>query len=1522
MQQAHPRLSVVLCAAASLVLVTAVGAGAAWQAAPPTNRSQSRPAETQHASAGPYAAVLHPSEEASTLLSRANDGIERQDWKLAIDSLQRIIELPGEHVLTADGQLYESARRHAQRALAQLPEAGRQAYRLVHDGEAAALFEQAKREHDLDLCRTVADRFLLSGVGDEAAVTLADWLMDEGRFSEAASVLQWLRTVYPDSDLPTWVVPSRWAICLARLGQPERAAERLAEAATAQPDAADPSRRDERVRQLRVLLDKAQPARAAQRAAGWPIAMGTAARSGPMPAVEPAFPPELPWHMALPITPPREGLGRLQRFAVRQKLLPAALPVTDGRLVLFKAADQLLALDSETFEIVWQSETPATEVAQVPPQLIQQGVVLGPGGWVVQGGNDPDAVLARHSLVTQVYGDSVGGGVALAFGSALTIEWPVRLPDPIPLWNPNGQPMLQRGYYAPAGLVPNRLAAYAMADGKLLWSTENSPDLAGAQFLAVPVVLGDHLVAPCRLGSDLYAIVLDPQTGGLVRHIYLCGIGSELFDPLYALSPCVVDGVVYFPTGRGVLVAMEASDFSIRWVSRYDQAAGKTIGDSWLPTPAMAVADVVLLAPQDADFLLCIDRASGRIRWMVPRANAQYVIAATDQRVWLGGETVVAADIETGRPVWTQPCAEASGRGILAGDRLYLPTVSGLVAMDAGSGRAIDVPPQGEREPLGNLLAWDGALYSLAAFDVHKYPDLGQGYRDALARHGAEPADGSAAIRLAWLELLRGKPDAALVVLGAVPPAFEAHSPQRYSHLVHLKVTAMLDLASGPDLAPARALELLEQARAIARSPGDAIHTAVALGDHYHRNRRVLDACRQYLSLVLSAAGDEMLNQGEGYESRARMLAARRLAKALGDLSEGDQRVFLAEIRTRFRRESEEEEQAFLGWAMESEELGQPSCEAAVLLGAWAASEYRFEQAERCFARAMHHPASPPGVKAEAIARLAGLYLQPEDLHQPAAAVALLDRLAGEFASVPLPADLLLDPSAERAVAPVGEDRKTLPAAQLAARLRERVATEMLTRHQAALAPAVLGVPGPPQVVSPSDRVPILVRGDRSEPLVDKRLVLEGTSRVEAQAAAVLAPPLWEADLRLLHELSVESEQESQQERRMDLLLRSGRRNRSRVRGVIEGQTLVMSSPVGLYALGTLTGRRLWSRPFDPPLTAARESAFSDAWVWLHQGYVISADARGRLEVCRADAGDRVLWQRTNNRQSWYWVRARGEYVVAMEAGLEHVDIFALSDGRTIGSCSFVQGDDRVSIMLFDGVICGPAQAQDVAAFNLATPGVERWRLAGTDRIAQLFKPAPDLLAVADQSGQLSLVDPLSGKVCWQTRVEACAEGVLDGVVQGGILYVCGMQRRATGGARLGIERQRWGVAALRMADGSVIWQQGELPARTHLSAEVLKASANAIPIASIVAAEPSPARAGGQVSDHDQDVVAVESRLGVMVPRLLLLDKATGRAIGQPVVPTQPAGVAGRSILDVQVWPDRVDVLLESTWLQFPCPR
>ena len=74
--------------------------------------------------------LIETSAPILNLLGRAEEGIARLDWKLAIDSLQRVIEDPEGALVERDDlgsdstPLYESARRQATRRVATLPAEG------------------------------------------------------------------------------------------------------------------------------------------------------------------------------------------------------------------------------------------------------------------------------------------------------------------------------------------------------------------------------------------------------------------------------------------------------------------------------------------------------------------------------------------------------------------------------------------------------------------------------------------------------------------------------------------------------------------------------------------------------------------------------------------------------------------------------------------------------------------------------------------------------------------------------------------------------------------------------------------------------------------------------------------------------------------------------------------------------------------------------------------------------------------------------------------------------------------------------------------------------------------------------------------------------------------------------------------------------------------------------------------------------------------------------------------------------
>lgn len=1470
----------------------------------PRDPGASQPADTS--SESPFAAVLHTSEEADTLMKRADEGLARQDWKLVVDSLQRIIELPGDHILRADDRIYESGRRAAQRRLAALPEAGLRAYRLVHDGEAAALLEEAQREHNEASLRKVVDRFLLTTVGADAVITLADWMMDQGQFTEAAALLSDARLLSPTTDLARPTLSIRAAVAMAASGQTTGALQLLDEASRSKR--ADAGQTD-RIEHIRLWLSGQSRQDTPSALTRWPCNQGNGARTGRMDRVEAAFPSTSPWRVPLPIAPPREGFDAVNTFATGQGLWPAALPVTDGRSIYIKAGPRLLALDAETLETCWTSQAHAGD------QVLSFNSRTNAPLWWVQSPNQPDAQYTTAAYFLRTYLDTVGSSIALAFDQILTVEWPGDPPLPPAQWREDGRPNIVQGRFDPGVLAPNRVAAYNPRDGKLLWSTDTAGgegELAGLQFLAVPIPVGRYLVAPCRVQNDLYAVLLEPRTGRLARYIYLCGTGGGGFDSLHACDPCHVGGNIFIPTGRGILVALNDADFSLRWILRYDKVARKTSAYTWMTPQLVAAGDTILLAPLDADQLICIDRESAAVRWTHERGDAQYIVAADDHHVWLAGRQACAIDLATGRPTWSRQTASSAGRGALTGDRLYLPTLDGLLVLAAETGRPVDAAKPMLDDRLGNLLAFDFALYSIDALFLRKFPDLTRGYEQALALHKANPSDGGRAIRLAALDLFQNEPAKALIALDAVKPEFADEDPARHRHMAHLRVTALLSLAGSDATPPEKARQYFEQARRTALSPADAIRATLTLGEFYARQGRGLDACTEYLDLMLSEAGDEMLADSEGFEKRARDAAGQRLAATLTKLVQSDQTTFVQRARDRLRLASngrDERERALL-WISESDAAGDVAHEASLALAIAALESYRFEQAESLLTRVLRH-ADSQQLKAEAAARLAAVYLQPDELHQPLAASTMLDRLSKEFAAMDLPAAIAdLIPKDDTPASRPSTDA-TIPASQLARALTNHLDMAMLARHREAFTPPRLGRLGKIDLNSYPASRPVVVRDEPREPLVGRLLLLTEQNQLDVRDVAT-GKLVFPVELRLLSELTVESQNELDQ--LPPSFVRPGTHPTTRARAIMDGQTLAMTTPIGLHAVGSLTGRRLWSRPFDPPSLPGQDPTASDAWLCTRDGYLVSVDARGRLEACRMESGNRILWRRSDPRRHWYWIRAEQGFVAAIDSDLERTDIFRLRDGGMIGTCVFAQPSDRVSLALFKDVICGPASTREIAAFELAAPGVQRWRFAMTDPLSQLFKPTPDTLAVADQLGRLAILDPTTGTAKWRTTVETCAKGVTDGVLQNDVLYVCGLQHRIRN-PQEDYATQRWAVAALRWSDGQVLWQRGDLPARTWLNAGVLATAANVIPLATF-----TPARAahiqplpGNQPSDR---ISPISNRL-----ELTLLDKATGQALGGSIMVNLPQDSAANAILDVRATPGALTVIAGANHYRFTCP-
>lgn len=1494
-----------------------------------------------------FGAIFDDSEEATALLKRANEAVQREDWKLTIDSLQRIVELPGDSVLRADDQTYESARRHAHRVIASLPPAGLEAYRLLYDGEAEAKYRRAIETHDEAALREIVDRFLLTRFGDRAADVLAGWWIDEGRAATAVSLLRDVQDIYPDSQIPKLVWQAKLALATALAGRPHAA---LAMATAWPTTAPAPTALGARLGPIRAELARSRPASPAT-VQEWPMFMGDAARTGLMPPVEPTFLESSPWRVNLPHDTPGP-LDDAYEYQRQTRALPVMQPVTDGRTLVVKCEGRLLALDAETFDPIWQTAAPSQSLAQALRQ--RQAVFQQINRGVPPG---ETAAYDRAGRALRLFADCVGGSVAMSHGMAFTIE---RGAESLVLLEERlGRENNPNIVFDDARTITNQLVAYDLQTGAIRWrcgSTEEvtrrpgSPrpeepaeELLGpVEFLAPPVPVGDDLLVPCRSASDLYAIVLAPEDGSVKRRIYLCGLGGSAVNSLEPLHPCVADGVAYVPTGRGALIALDTNTWTIRWGVHYEQTTVPTRtafrpyvvrqpGRSWLCSPPIAAGGLLLLAPTDADYLYALDRVTGKVAWRTDRGDSLYLLGADLRHAWVVGPGVTQIELETGRRLWRREIGVPTGRGAISGNRLYLPTAEWVAVLDATSGSPLDKLdlPSGHA-PFGNLLCWDGGLYDCTLKELWRFPDMVRSYERAVAAHEHNPSDASSAIRLAWLEMLRDQPSRALAALEPVRADAAQTGPRATrlaDHVAHLRVEALLAMAAMPGTDAQRADSLLERARQVARLPADTVRTGLALAERLNRSGRHAEAYRQYAEIAMAPAGDVMIDASPGVRQPARFVIAARLGpieKRLDDSQRAAIGSWLTDVlRTASRAVGGGGEAGVdrVARIADAGVLPDVGLRATLQLGIRAQRDERHEEAEYYYQDIIRRGGAP-AVVAEALARLALVHLAPDELHEPVAAEGEIRRLEKDFAATPIPADALHETPTEggspsrgdtQAAASSGHD--TVFGAQAAELLRRRIDKRIYAQHERAMGEFRLGPPGEvAYTVQHLGAAPLLFRDSRPEPLAETMLLLSNWSEVRAHNVED-GKLLWPATLRLVDEAAPAVGLAPTPPVFANPVGMGSALAAPRPYAVHDGQVMVVNSATGLHAIGLATGLRLWSRPYRP---VADTYTASDAFLAAARGNLLSLDADGTLTLSQTIDGDAIRWQRDLSNApagGWAAIRMRGDFAVAVSRALTQASIFRTADGLHVGDVKFDQPDDKerrkVSLALFDEVICGPGGPSSVVACELAAPGVERWRLQCEQdgrpiAVTGLFKPRPDLLGVGCEMGIVKLVNPTNGQVILSAKTGLAGSGIFEGAITDDVLCMY-----ATGGD----EQTPFKVVAIDARDGHLLWHRtpevGEYWSQLHyaypLDNSILRAAANAIPVARLIG--PQAPKAIRPTEQGEAPQIKLQ---------LTILDKRTGQSIGEPQTTVLSNPETMGMIHYVLTWPDRIIVVGDSTYVAF----
>lgn len=812
--------------------------GAGIAAAPALAQAQDRSRQAT--------ATLPESNEAILLSGRIDDALESGDYRLALELLEQLRTHSGELFAPAASRSLVPIWRQVFRLQRQLPPAALAMYRQLHDAEAAAKFAAAANPPNLDRLRAVFRTYPLTGCWPEAGRRLAARLIDEGAYSEATEVL---RELVDAGDDPSPEIVVRLAIALAA-GGARVAAHATLDDLLRGGIAAGGQALHARIADVRAWIDARaglprNPAPPLRPAIGGPAAWS-------QPLTRGDDPPELDREVA-------ESIEILRRMPLQEPLVAGDVLIVRGRGVIW-------AVDALTLIPRWQ----ATE--QRLEGYLATGVRVNNRMAQPEATISPDAELNLTNHLRHV--------IAVAGDTVYAIEG-------LTLFENDGDQFGRMPFGVDASAPRNELVARNLADGRIRWRTaaETTGPLATAAFQDRPLLLGGDLVAPFVRNSELRLAILDPASGALRREVQVVGPPTHFTREGGRVLLAADDATLFISTGNGVVAALHRGDYSWQWATVYPSTLVEHLGQQWWQPQAEPVEsgvdrpiiadDLLLVAPVDSTDIFAIDRFDGRERWRLPRRDVLDVVGLAGDGLVLSGQGLSCVDLHDpiGKPLhWKSVPLEIVGRATISGDRVFVPTREGVVALDARTGKVVDAPRFVSSEVraaasasesgavLGaNLVAGAGALFAVTPSKVVKLPDPGQ--TAALVREtGLPESDPRVAIPLAWCDALSGRLEAALARLEKLPAADQAGAAARDNLLAHV----FLGLARSTDSRAAR-LDWLKRAADLTAGSEFSAQLALVIGNTLEEDGRWNEAAAHYIDMLKHEHGQLVADEADPY---------------------------------------------------------------------------------------------------------------------------------------------------------------------------------------------------------------------------------------------------------------------------------------------------------------------------------------------------------------------------------------------------------------------------------------------------------------------------------------------------------------------------------------------------------------------------------------------------------------------------------------------------------------------------------
>lgn len=772
--------------------------GTALSAAPaPVRAPEGKAAEAAATLRNVFA---RPSRELTQKLHMARQLLAERRYAEAVGLLNTLLEAEEDYFLL-DGSSggVRGLRAEAQRLLGAMPREGRELYELRYGARARQMLAEAAASGNAQALAEVSRRFFHTQAGYEATLLLGLYYLDHGSPLAGALTLQRLGQIPEVAEQFEPGLSVLLATCWSRAGASGKAREALEAVRVRQ------GRASLRIAGVEVPLEamfsrlagaasEGQPALPASQE--WLSAGGNAAHNAAASGEGPLL--SLTWRVPTTESPRVEKTVLEISRAFRQRdqwAVPALRPLVVGDKVLMRTVRNLLAVDFVTGKRVW--EVPTDD----PIESLTNGVADSPF--------QPPQVDVRFGLRLRLWGDATYGALSSDGQFVFAVE-DLTL-DVTPFRQ--GFPFAQRDPRTEARTY-NRLAAFDVKTGKLVWHVGGTPDewplpLAGMFFLGPPLPLAGQVYVLAETKGEIRLLALEARSGALQWSQQLAVVDQERdlpFDPLRrlaGLSPSYADGVLVCPTANHAVVALDLASRSLLWGFAYGEEEQESgfMGPfqaprglvmeidpaaRWADSCAILAEGKVLITPADSDWLYCLDLLTGKLCWKAPREDNLYLACVVDGKAILVGRRGMRAyylqpvprqpegpeEGGTPEPAWEGRTLEypggalPSGIGFLSGGHYYVPLSSGdVLAVDVKAGAVARTYRSRRGAVPGNLVACRGRILSQKADSLEAFYQL-DALRAAVAqRLKSQPEDPEVLAlhgEILWDE---GKLDEALDVL-------------------------------------------------------------------------------------------------------------------------------------------------------------------------------------------------------------------------------------------------------------------------------------------------------------------------------------------------------------------------------------------------------------------------------------------------------------------------------------------------------------------------------------------------------------------------------------------------------------------------------------------------------------------------------------------------------------------------------------------------------------------------------------